>query len=135
MAERPETKPCLDCGRNMVAHKTVPIPRGHTVHHGRGLCTVCYSYHHVHGTLGRYPRVGYLLKPNRRATLCREGRITCPFCIEVQHLADGGVSPYEWAARMNTSSVAMARRLHRHRKPHLSALLERIVYAERKAAA
>ena len=132
----PDRKPrCRDCRRPLVARGEIVVPKGHTKHHGRGLCNVCYAYHGVKGSLQQFPRVGYLLGVQKSAEKCRQGLITCSFCLEVEALAEAGISPHHWAAKLKTSNSAMARRLQRHRKPYLASRVERLAREERKVAA
>lgn len=124
-----ETVSCRDCGWEMVAAGN-RVPKGCTQHHGRGLCHVCYWYHDRHGTLEQYPITKRLI---RSPDKCKRGVIICAFCETVQELRDAQVSPHEWARRLGTTNINMARRLWRHGKGYLASQIEPLAKEDRRA--
>lgn len=106
------------CNRLLRPKSRKSIGDGSVVHVGHGYCQVCRDRIRNGPPLPRRNYSGV-----RR---CKAGQDPCPFCENVIWLAENGVSPFDWAARLNTTNTNLARRLYRHHRPGLAVEIERI---------
>lgn len=107
---------CAKCDCLMVPGHQKVRP-GHRVHRARGLCTVCWYTEDRNGTLAEWtPRRP---RPNVHTP------DTCPFCEDVLWMAQTGASAWEMVRRLETTHLALERRLQRHGLHMLAAAVER----------
>lgn len=117
------TRRCRDCARPMrPKHRRADGVT--TRHHGYGYCERCYLRRLRAGTL---PEVeGDRKRPYRAVRRCLAGE-TCDRCEDVGDLDRLGVSPWDWAERLDTNPVSMQRQLYRHGKSALAQKMAPIV--------
>jgi hypothetical protein len=84
---------------------------GRPLYQARGLCDGCYRKVTLAGRLHEYPS---------EYTLSRERLLA-----DVEHLASTGLSPREWAADLDTTPAALARRLYRYGREDLARPVEK----------
>lgn len=117
------TRRCRDCARPM-RPKHRKADGVTTRHHGYGYCERCYNRRLRTGALPE-PENGRK-RPYRIRRRCLAGEV-CDRCEDVADLDRLGVSPWDWAERLDTTPVNLQRQLYRHGKHNLAHRLEPII--------